>query len=136
MRGHWNFPDSNLLYRRRNPSPSQRSPFILSFFRPQKRKSVFIWKGSSSNLFFTSVARPSMPYRRSVYPHAMYTCSNPAASLSTKQHLQCQSDLCLICFMTDFHNCTRKSNLNIALFWNYRTNISNRIGNKCKLQIF
>ena len=86
--GHLNFPASSLLYKSRKPSPSQRSPFILSFFLPQKRKSVLVRKGSSSNLFFTCVARPSMPYRRSVYPQAMYTFSIPVASLSIQKHLQ------------------------------------------------
>ena len=42
FRGHWNLAPSNLLYRRRKPSPSQRSPLILSSFLPQKRKRTFL----------------------------------------------------------------------------------------------
>ena len=63
-------PLSNLLYRRRNPSPSHRSALILSFLLPQKRKSVFLSYGSSVYWKRTMDARPSIPRRRSVKPGA------------------------------------------------------------------
>ena len=71
LRGHWNLPFSRRLYRRTNPSPSQRSAFRRSHFLPQNRNSAG-WKGSSMNCCWTIAARPSMDLRISVYPVATY----------------------------------------------------------------
>ena len=82
--GHLKLPASNRLYASTNPSPSQHSAFTLSLRRPQNRKSVFV-NGSSSNFCCTSVARPSIPLRRSVYPTARNTRSADVKSLSITQ---------------------------------------------------
>ena len=61
-------PASSRLYRSRKPSSSQSRPLILRLLEPQKRKRFPVWKGSSWNFCFTSVERPSIPFRRSVFP--------------------------------------------------------------------
>ena len=67
----------NHVYRNRQtkPSPSQYSAFTLSLRRPQNRNSVLV-NGSSSTFCCTSVAIPSIPLRRSVYPTARNTLSD------------------------------------------------------------
>ena len=69
-----------------NPSCSQYNPLIRSLRLPQNRNSAFV-NGSSSNSCCTMAARPSIPFRRSVYPQAMYTRSAPAKSLSMENRL-------------------------------------------------
>lgn len=46
------------------------TPLIRSRRRPQNRNSVFV-NGSRSNSCWTRTERPSIPFRRSVYPQAM-----------------------------------------------------------------
>ena len=82
--GHRNLPSSNLLYKRRNPSPSQYKPLILSFFLPQNRNNVLV-NGLRSNCACTIVASPSIPFLISVYPQAIYTLSAPVKSLNIGQ---------------------------------------------------
>lgn len=82
--GHLKLPASSRLYASTKPSPSQYSAFTLSLRRPQNRNSVLV-NGSSSNFCCTSVARPSIPLRRSVYPTARNTLSAAVKSLSITQ---------------------------------------------------
>lgn len=81
LRGHWYAPRSKRLYRRMKPSFSQYRPLIRSRRRPQNRNSVLV-NGSNWNCCCTMLARPSIPFRRSVYPQEIYTLSAPVKSLS------------------------------------------------------
>lgn len=81
LRGHWNDPDSRRLYSSTNPFLSQYSALIRSRRLPQNRNNVLV-NGSSENSCCTIVANPSIPLRRSVYPHAIYTLSAPLKSFS------------------------------------------------------
>ena len=74
LRVHWNLPLASLLYSSTNPSPSHTSALILSHLLPQKMNSTGS-KGFISNLLCTRVTSPSMDFRISVYPHAMYIFS-------------------------------------------------------------
>ena len=96
--GQLNLPPSNLLYMRRNPSPSQRSAFSLSLFLPQKRKRLFS-KGSRLKLFDTIAARPSICFLMSVCPQAMYIFRKPPRSASIgspESSGYAQGPLCLL----------------------------------------
>ena len=91
--GHLNVPASRRLYSSRNPSPSQTRALMRSLRLPQNRKMVFGENGLSPNFSFTVVARPSMPYRRSVYPQAIYISSNldsPVSYTHLPHHLPLQ----------------------------------------------
>ena len=65
-RGQLKAPISRRLYKRRNPSPSHKSPLIRSFLFPQNRKRVSLSYGSRWNWKRMMFARPSIPRRRSV----------------------------------------------------------------------
>ena len=76
-------PRSKRLYRRTNPSPSQYNALIRSFRFPQKRNRLRL-NGSRENSSFTSSAKPSMPFLKSVYPQATYICSACEKSFSMR----------------------------------------------------
>ena len=67
--GQLNLPSAALLYSKRNPSPSHTKAFIRSFFLPQNRKIAPVLCGFRSNCCCIHAASPSIPLRRSVYPH-------------------------------------------------------------------
>ena len=58
--GQRNTPLSSLLYKSRNPSPSQSSPLIRSRLRPQNRNRLRLY-GSRDSVPCTRVASPSIP---------------------------------------------------------------------------
>ena len=66
--GHSNAPIFSRLYISRNPSPSHNNALILSFLRPQNKKSVSLSYGSRLNWNLTILAKPSIPLRKSVKP--------------------------------------------------------------------
>ena len=110
LRVHWNLPLASLLYSSTNPSPSHTSALILSHLLPQKMNSTGS-KRFISNLLCTRVTSPSMDFRISVYPHAMYIFS--AMLISPDMLPQCKRH----CFngmlgypFRNFYGCLRQMN--------------------------
>ena len=69
VRGHLKFPFSMRLYKSRKPSPSQIRPRMRSVRLPQNRNNVFLSYGSRLNWNRIILARPSIPFLKSVKPH-------------------------------------------------------------------
>ena len=63
--GQLNFPVSRRLYIRRNPSPSHKSAFSLSFLLPQNKNKLSVNR-SSRHFCSTIAARPSIDFLMSV----------------------------------------------------------------------
>lgn len=71
--GQRKFPLSNRFIKSHKPDPSHCNIFMRLWFRLQNTN-MHLEYGSSLNRSFTIAARPLKLFRRSVTPHAIYTC--------------------------------------------------------------